>query len=53
LKRSEQVTVASMKALPDDFVADKRQFLGLAYGQGQGFAMHTRLHYAQIKEAIQ
>jgi hypothetical protein len=53
LKRSEQVTVASLKALPDDFVADKRQFLGLAYGPGQGFAMHTRLHFDQIKAALE
>jgi uncharacterized protein YndB with AHSA1/START domain len=53
LKRSEQVTVASIKALPDDFVTDKRKFLGFAYGPGQGFAIHTRLHYDQIKAAIE
>jgi len=52
LTRSEQVTVASIKALPDDFVADKRKFLGFAYGSGQGFALHTRLHFDQIKAAI-
>ena len=53
LTRSEQVTVASLKALPDDFVADKRKFLGLANNLGQGFALHTRLHFDQIKEAIE
>jgi hypothetical protein len=53
LKRSEQVTVASIKALPDDFVADKRKFLGFAYGSGQGFALHSRLHFEQIKAAIE
>ncbi len=53
LSRSEQVTVASLKALPDDFVADKRKFLGLANNLGQGFALHTRLHFDQIKEAVE
>jgi membrane-associated protease RseP (regulator of RpoE activity) len=54
LKRSEQVTVASIKALPEDFVTDKRRFLGFAYSQtGQGFALHTRSHFDQIKAAIE
>jgi len=54
LKRSEQVTVALIKALSDDFVADKRNFLGFAYlFLGQGFALHTRLHYDQIKTALE
>ena len=53
LRRSEQVTAASIKALPEDFVADKRKFLGFAHGTGQGFALHTRLHFDQIKAAIE
>lgn len=53
LKHSELITVASLKALPEDFVADKRKFLGLAYGVGQGYAQHSRSHYDQIKEAIE
>ncbi len=53
LKRSEQVTVDSLKALPDDFVADKRKFCGLVYGMGQGYAQHSRSHFDQIKAAIE
>jgi hypothetical protein len=53
LKRSEQVTVASLRALPPDFVADKRQFLRLATTLGLGFAEHTRDHLAQIKLALE
>ena len=53
LDRSEQVTVASLKALPADFVADRRQFLGLANSLGQGFALHTRAHFDQIKAALE
>jgi uncharacterized protein YndB with AHSA1/START domain len=52
LKRSEQVTIASLKALPAEFVADKRQFLGLSNSLGQGFAVHTRAHFDQIKAAL-
>jgi uncharacterized protein YndB with AHSA1/START domain len=52
LRRSEQVTVASLIALPDDFVADKRQFLGLS-NSIQFIAQHTRDHFDQIKEAIE
>ena len=52
LKRSEEVTVASFKALPDEFVADKRKFLGLVNNLGRGFALHSRSHFDQINEAI-
>ena len=52
LRHSEQVTVASFGALSDDFVADKRKFVGLVNNLGQGFAWHTRLHFDQIKAAI-
>jgi hypothetical protein len=52
LKRSEDVTVASFKSLPDEFVADKRKFIGLANNLGQGFALHSRSHFDQITEAI-
>jgi hypothetical protein len=53
LRHSEQVTVASLKALPDDFVADKRKFFGLANGVGQGYASHSRDHFDQIKAALE
>lgn len=52
LRRSEQVTVASLRALPPDFVADKRQFMRLASNLGLGFAEHSRDHLAQIKAAL-
>ena len=51
LKRSEKVTVNSLKALPDDFVSDKRQFLGLVTSMGW-VGDHTRSHFDQIKEAL-
>jgi uncharacterized protein YndB with AHSA1/START domain len=53
LKRSEQVTIASFKAIPEDFVNDKRKFASLVNNLGQGFAWHTRGHFDQIKEAIE
>jgi len=53
LKLSEKATVASLKALPADFVADKRKFRGFVNGVGQGFAQHSRSHFDQIKAAIE
>jgi uncharacterized protein YndB with AHSA1/START domain len=53
LRNSEQVTVASLKALPGDFVADKRKFFSLVNGYGQGYASHSRGHFDQIKAAIE
>ncbi len=53
LKRSEQVTVASLRALPPDFAADKRKFLRLAANLGLGFAEHSRAHFDQIKAALE
>jgi hypothetical protein len=53
LRRSESVTVASLKALSDEFVEDKRKFIGLANGVGQGYALHSRSHFDQIKAAIE
>lgn len=52
LKRCEDVTVKSMAALPADFVQDKRKFVRLADGQGQGFSQHTLNHIPQIEAAI-
>jgi hypothetical protein len=52
LKQSEAITVAVLKALPDDFVADKRKFLSLAFTVGQGYAQHSRDHFDQISVAI-
>ena len=53
LKQSEAITVAALKALPDDFVADKRKFLSLVYNIGQGYAQHSRSHFDQMKKAIE
>lgn len=52
LKQSEAITVAVLKALPEDFVADKRKFLSLAFTVGQDFAQHSRVHFDQISNAI-
>jgi uncharacterized protein YndB with AHSA1/START domain len=52
LKQSEAITVAVLKALPEDFVADKRKFLSLAFTIGQGYAQHSRDHFDQINNAI-
>jgi uncharacterized protein YndB with AHSA1/START domain len=53
LKQSEKVTVASLAALPETFIADKRKFIGFVSGIGQGFAQHTRSHIPQIQEALE
>jgi len=53
LKLSEKITVKSLAALPDDFIADKRKFSGYVSSFGQGFAQHSRSHIDQIKAAIQ
>jgi hypothetical protein len=53
LKQSEAITVAVLKGLPEDFVADKRKFLSLASTVGQGYAQHSRSHFDQIKNAIE
>jgi hypothetical protein len=52
IKQSEKVTVNSLKALPDDFVADKRQFLGLVTSMGW-VGDHIRSHFDQIKAALE
>ena len=52
LKQSEAITVAVLKALPDDFVADKRKFVSLASTVGQGYAQHSRDHFDQISNAL-
>ena len=49
---SPEMTVASIRSLPDDFVADQRQFVNFIIGFGQGFAQHTRNHFDQIQDAI-
>ncbi len=54
LKRCEAITVAAIKALPEDFVADKRRLMALtANVDEQGFALHTRSHFSQIKAALE
>ncbi len=52
LMQAEKVTVASLAALPERFVTDKRKFVGFVSGMGQGFAQHTRSHIPQIQEAL-
>jgi membrane-associated protease RseP (regulator of RpoE activity) len=52
LKKSEAVTVASIRALPESFVTDKRKFFGFVNTLGQGFVQHTRNHFDQIKQAL-
>jgi len=53
LKRCEAITVSAIKALPDEFVADKRRLMILtANVDEQGFALHTRGHFPQIDAAL-
>jgi hypothetical protein len=53
VKLSEKITVESLGALPDGFLADKRKFIRFVSTIGQGFAQHSRSHLPQIKEAIE
>jgi uncharacterized protein YndB with AHSA1/START domain len=53
-KRCEEITVAAVTALPDDFVADKRRFFALTLSLSeQGFPLHTHGHFPQIQAAIE
>ena len=53
-KRCEAITVEALKALPENFVADKRRVTVLAtYVFDQGFALHTQSHLRQIKAALE
>ena len=53
LKKCEQITVESLAALPEDFVADKRKYVGFSSSFGQGFALHSSSHLPQIQAAIE
>jgi uncharacterized protein YndB with AHSA1/START domain len=54
LKRCGAITIEALKALPDDFVADKRRVTVLAtYVAEQGFALHTHSHLNQVKAALE
>jgi len=54
LKRCEAITVDAIKALPEDFVADKRRLMILTGNvDEQGFALHTRSHFDQMKASIE
>jgi uncharacterized protein YndB with AHSA1/START domain len=52
LKKSEQITVDSIAALPKDFVADRRKYFGFLSTFGKGFAHHSHSHLPQIKAGI-
>jgi uncharacterized protein YndB with AHSA1/START domain len=51
LKRNEAETVAMLAGLPDEFVAAKRSYWRLAFGQLQG-GNHTQDHLQQIEAAV-
>jgi uncharacterized protein YndB with AHSA1/START domain len=51
LKRNEAETVAMIAGLPDEFVAGKRSYWRLAFGQLQG-GTHTHDHLQQIQAAV-
>jgi hypothetical protein len=51
LKRNEAETVAMLAGLPDEFVAARRSYWRLAFGQLQG-GNHTQDHLKQIEEAV-
>jgi uncharacterized protein YndB with AHSA1/START domain len=52
LKKSEQITVDLIAALPEDFVSDRRKYFGFSRTFGQGFAQHSHSHLPQIKAGI-
>ena len=52
LKQAERVTEKLMEALPDEFSQDKRKFIRFIDSIGQGFALHTRSHFPQLRAAI-
>ena len=51
LKKSEMVTVSTIKALPADFVADKRKFIGLVNGL-EWYTQHSQDHFDQMEAAL-
>lgn len=54
LKLCVNITIAALEALPESFIADKRRVTVLAnYVDQQGFALHTRSHFDQIKTALE
>ena len=54
IKRSERITVASLAALQDEFVARKIAYNGLAnrFGLQLGLPQHSRTHFTQIQETL-
>ncbi len=53
-KRCEEITVAAIRALPEEFVTDKRRLMILtANVDEQGISIHTRDHFSQIKAALE
>jgi uncharacterized protein YndB with AHSA1/START domain len=54
IKRNEKLTVATLAALPDEFVARKVSYVGLANTllPLAGLPQHTRSHFPQMQAAI-
>jgi uncharacterized protein YndB with AHSA1/START domain len=55
IKRSEKLTVAILATLPDEFVARKISYIGLAntFLPLLGLPQHSRTHFPQMEAAIQ
>ena len=54
IKLCEVITVATVAALPESFMADKRRLLQLVQNVNEhGFALHTRSHFPQIEAALE
>ena len=53
-KHNENLSVATLANLPEDFVARKISYYNLAYTfmPTLGMLQHTRSHYTQMQEAI-
>ncbi len=51
-KRTEAETVALVERLPEEVVARKAIYLRMGEGKLAFFPLHTRGHYAQMREAI-
>jgi uncharacterized protein YndB with AHSA1/START domain len=54
IKHNENLTVATLASLPDEFVARKISYYNLAntFLPSLGLPQHTRSHYTQMQEAI-
>ncbi|KAA3646572.1 MAG: hypothetical protein DWQ07_10215 [Chloroflexi bacterium] len=53
LKSAERISVQTVASLPEEFVADKAKYHGLAHAALLGFGSHQRGHFAQMQAAIE